>query len=103
MRRATDLAVPADAPTTTLTTFDGLTLVARFVEKDGATWIAIAASAAPPAAPPEGSDKFKDAAAVTAEAERLNARLAPWVYRVPDFQRDAMRRKLEDLLEPKAS
>ncbi len=103
VRRAAEMPVPADAPTTTLTTFDGLTLTARFVEKDGATWVAIAARAEPPAQLPEGGEKLKDAAAVKAEAEQLAAKLGPWVYKVPGFQLEAMRRKLEDLLEPKAS
>lgn len=102
VRRVADLPVPAEAPTTTLTTFDGLTLTARFVEKDGATWVALSAAAEPPETRPEG-DKLKDAGAVREEAERINARLSPWVYRLPQYQLDSMRRRLDDLLEPKAS
>jgi hypothetical protein len=102
-RRAADLPVPADAPATTITTFDGLTVTARFLEKDGETWVALEASAAPPDALPEGGEKLKDAAAVREEAQRINARASPWVYRLPKYVVDSMRRRMDDLLEPKAS
>jgi hypothetical protein len=38
---------------------------------------------------------------VKAEADRLNARLAPWVYTLADFKAEQFTKKLDDLLQPK--
>jgi hypothetical protein len=103
VRKAADVPIPANAPTTVTTTFDGLELTARFVEKDGATWVAITAKAEPPAQLPEGGKDLKKAEDLRAEAEAINKRLGPWVYKLPTYAFDSMRRKLEDLLEPKSS
>ena len=103
VRKASDLAIPPDAPATMITTFDGLTLTARFVEVDGATWVAISAQAAPPTELPAGGAGLKTADQVKAEAEALNRKLGPWVYKLPAFNLESLRRKLDDLLEPKAS
>jgi len=103
VRKASELAIPADAPTTVVTTFDGLTLTARFAEADGATWVAISAQAAPPAELPAGGSGLKTADQVKAEAEALNRKLSPWVYKLPVFNQESLRRKLDDLLEPKSS
>ncbi len=103
VRKASELAVPADAPATMVTTFDGLTLIARFAEVDGATWVAISAQGSPPVELPAGGTGLKTAEDVKAEAETLNRRLSPWVYKLPAFNLESLRRKLDDLLEPKAS
>ncbi len=85
----------------TISTFDGLELAARVVEIDGVAWAAITARAEPPAQLPEGGTALKPAADVKAEAEAINRRVSPWVYRLPVFNLENMRRKLEDLLEAK--
>ena len=86
-----------------MTTFDGLEVSARFVEIDGAQWTAFSAKAAPPEKLPEGGISLKPAAEVRAEADRINARVSPWLYRLPVFNFENMRRRVEDLLEPKDS
>ena len=103
VRKSSELVVPADAPATTVTTFDGLTLTARFAEADGGTWVAISAQAAPPSELPAGATGLKTADEVKAEAAALNGKLGPWVYKLPAFNLESLRRKLDDLLEPKAS
>ncbi len=103
VRKASEVVIPADAPATIVTTFDGLTLTARFAEIDGGTWVAIGAQAAPPAELPSGATGLKTADEVKAEAEALNSKLGPWVYKLPAFNLESLRRKLDDLLEPKSS
>ncbi|MBM3524653.1 MAG: hypothetical protein FJX57_17040 [Alphaproteobacteria bacterium] len=103
VRKAGDIAIPAEAATATVSTFDGLVVTARITETDGAAWVAITANAAPPADLPEGATGLKKAEDVKAEAEAINRRVGPWIYKIPTFNLDNMRRKLEDLLEPKSS
>ncbi len=55
-----------------------------------------AAAAAP------ASVKRKSFDEVKVEAERLNARLANWVYVLPDFKTEQLTKKPEDLLQPRA-
>jgi hypothetical protein len=103
VRKAEGIAIPADGLVATVTTFDGLEVSARFVEIDGAQWTAFSAKAAPPEKLPEGGISLKPAAEVRAEADRINARVSPWLYRLPVFNFENMRRRVEDLLEPKDS
>ena len=44
---------------------------------------------------------LKGADDVRAEAARINAKLGPWLFRLPVFNLENMRRRLDDLLEPK--
>ena len=64
-------------------------------------WAAISARAEPPAQLPEGGTGLKTAEEVRAEAEAITRRAAPWIYRLPVFNLENMRRKVEDLLEAK--
>jgi hypothetical protein len=64
-------------------------------------------AAAPAAEKPAAPEKADDAAkkspgfdAVKTEAERLNARLAPWIYTLADFKAEQFTRRLDDLLQP---
>lgn len=50
-------------------------------------------------APPPAGDKI-DFAATQQEAERLDARLNPWVFAISQNKYDSMTRRLEDLLKP---
>lgn len=99
--RKADGLPAAGGTVATISTFDGLEVTARLVEVDGAAWAAISARAEPPAQLPEGGTALKPANEVKAEAEAINRRLSPWIYRLPVFNLDNMRRKVEDLLEPK--
>jgi hypothetical protein len=101
VRKADGVAIPAAALTATTTTFDGLEISARLVEIEGTPWAALSAKAAPPAQLPEGGPALKSADEVRAEAERIETRLAPWLFKLPVFNLENMRRKIDDLLEPK--
>jgi hypothetical protein len=101
VRKADGIAIPADALTATTITFDGLEIAARLVEIDGAPWAALTAKAEPPAQLPEGGPALKPADEVRAEAERIRTQLSSWLFKLPVFNLENMRRKTDDLLEPK--
>jgi hypothetical protein len=102
-RKAEGVALPAAGLSATITTFDGLEVVARFVDIEGTPWAALSAKATPPAQLPEGGIGLKSADEVRTEAERINARLSPWLFKLPVFNLENMRRRTEDLLEPRDS
>jgi hypothetical protein len=105
VRPAADVKFTANSPATEAVTFDGLRITASFAEQDGATWARFAAKAEPPATPvkAEGESKLKSADEVKKDAEAINARLGGWAYKLQTYKAEALRRKLEDLLEQKAS
>lgn len=130
VRPAADLDFSASSPVTEATTFDGLHITAAFVEKDGATWTRFSARFEPPAEPiapkadakPEAKDeskgkdaakpdeakpnpasKLKPADEVRKEADAINARVGGWAYKLPTYKVETLRKKLDDLLEQKAS
>ncbi len=72
-----------------ISTFDGLIVRAELAQHEGATWVRFTARAATPAPAEE----------IAKEALEINRRVAPWVYRLPDWRTDLLRRKLDDLLE----
>jgi hypothetical protein len=49
-----------------------------------------------------GAAKLKNAEDAAKEVADINSRLAAWLYRVPDYKLEPMRRKLDDLFEPAA-
>jgi Domain of unknown function (DUF4340) len=105
VRPAAELSFSNTSPVTEAVTFDGLRLTASFVEQDGATWARFAASFEAPAEPvkPEGETKLKAAEDVQKEADAINARVGGWAYKLPAYKVETLRRKLDDLLEQKAS
>jgi hypothetical protein len=105
VRPAADVTFNANSPVTEAVTFDGLRVTATFAELDGATWARFAAKAEPPATPvtTEGESKLKSADDVKKEAEALNARIGGWAYKLQTYKAETLRKKLEDLLEEKAS
>lgn len=105
VRPAADVKFTATSPATEAVTFDGLRITASFAEQDGATWARFAAKAEPPATPvkTDGESKLKSADDVKKEAEAINARVGGWAYKLQTYKAEALRRKLEDLLEQKAS
>jgi hypothetical protein len=84
-------------------TFDGLIARADIVELDGQPWVKISARFETPAAAPSEEEvkeaKLKSADEVKKDVEALNAKTAPWLYRLPDWKTDNMRKKVADLLE----
>jgi hypothetical protein len=105
VRPAAEVNFSANSPTTEAVTFDGLRLTAAFAEKDGATWVRISAKAEPPVEPPktEGESKLKSAEDVKKEADAINETAGGWAYKLPAYKSEALRRKMDDLLEQKAS
>lgn len=85
-------------------TFDGLVVRITGTKTDDASWIALHARAEPSeAAPPpaaEGAAAATPAADPAAEAERINAKVGAWRYKIATFQYDQMTRRMSDLLKP---
>jgi len=72
-----------------VSTFDGLTLTFTLADKDGKSWIHLAASGTGDAAK---------------TAETLDAKLKPWAYAIPDYKAKILRTKLADIVAtPKPS
>lgn len=79
-------------------TFDGLVVRVTGIKTEDSSWIALEASAAaePPAPAADGAAPQPDPAA---EAERINARVGAWRYKIAGFQYDQMTRRMGDLLK----
>ena len=105
VRPAAEIRFTANSPVTEAATFDGLRISATFAEHEGATWARFAAKADPPAALPkvEGESKLKSPDDVKKEAEAINARVGGWAYKLQTYKAETLRKKLDDLLEQKAS
>ena len=83
VRPLAELPVPADGVAhADVTGFDGLTLKLALFDKDGKSWVHIEAAGS--------GDAEKKAA-------DLNAKLAPWIYAIPDYKAKALRTKLADV------
>jgi hypothetical protein len=86
-----------------ITTFDGLTVHVDLLPKDKDTWLHVAASYAAPAAAPSDADmkagKLKKPEDVQKEVAALNAKAKDWVYKIPDWKLDNLRKKAADLVE----
>ncbi len=105
VRPAAEISFSNGNPVTEAITFDGLRITASFAEQDGATWARFAAKFEAPAEPvkAEGETKLKPADEVRKEADAINARVGGWAYKLPAYKVEALRRKLDALLEQKAS
>jgi hypothetical protein len=86
VRPAGELPVPDKAVVTaSFTTFDGLTLDLRLLERDKTNWIAISAA---------GSGSAE------AEAKKVEDKVSHWAYAIPAYKANLLKTKLADLLEP---
>ena len=86
VRPAADVTVPSEGVAhADYTGFDGRTIKLTLVEKDGKSWARIEANGSGDAEKP---------------AAELNAKLAPWVYALPDYKVKALKTKLADLVAP---
>jgi len=100
-------AAPAEQPTIVeFRTFDGLIVRVTGSKRGDEDWISLEASvdsaqaAAPPAAPAEGAAASTPPAAdPNAEAQRINAKVAGWRYKIAGFQYDQMTRRMAELLK----
>jgi Domain of unknown function (DUF4340) len=86
VKPATELPVPdKDVVAASFTTFDGLTVNVRLLDRDKTNWIAISAAGSGAAEP---------------EAKKLEDQVSRWTYAIPPYKANALKTKLADLLEP---
>jgi hypothetical protein len=91
------------ATTSVFTTFDGLEIsVRRYTDGDDA-WLALTASVVAPAiteapaeAPAEATSEVEPG---EEEAGTINARLAGWQYRIPEYKANLLARRWDDILK----
>ena len=86
VKPATELTVPdKNVVTASFTTFDGLTVDVRMLDKDDTHWVALSAA---------GSG------AAEAEAKAINDKGSRWTYAIPSYKATQLKMKLAVLLEP---
>lgn len=101
-------ARPLEGPslhTTRLVTFDGLSVAVHSAILEDGVWTRFEFTHEPPAATPGGGEGAAEAApdsdtagtSAAAQAAALSTRTAGWVYRLPAFKTDMLRRALEEL------
>jgi hypothetical protein len=83
-------AVGADRSRVDVTTFDGLKVTIVFIKEGARTWARFSAEAL-------ASGKT-DPAAAKARAAKINARVAPWTYRIAEWQRAKLAVPLDRLM-----
>lgn len=87
VKAAKNLTLPQEGATTAdYTTFDGLTVHTTIAKIGDQDWMRLTAEAS-------GDDKAKS------EAATLTKRWTPWVYGIASYKANAIRTKLDDLLE----
>ena len=86
VKPAGELPVPdKDAVTASFTTFDGLTVDMRLMERDKTDWITISAA---------GSGSAE------ADAKKIEDKVSHWTYAIPAYKANLLKTKLADLVEP---
>jgi hypothetical protein len=86
VKPAAELPVPdKDVVSGSFTTFDGLTVDVRLIERDSHTWIALSAV---------GSGSAE------AEAKKIDDKVARWTFAIPAFKANLLKTRLADLVEP---
>ena len=86
VKPAAEMPIPdKDVVTGSFTTFDGLTVNVRLLDKDDMHWVALSAV---------GSG------ATEAEAKAIGEKASRWTYVIPSYKATQLKMKLADLLEP---
>jgi Domain of unknown function (DUF4340) len=86
VKPAGELPVPeSDVVKASFTTFDGLIVDLRLMERDKSNWIAISAA---------GSGSAE------AEAKKIDDKVSHWTYAIPAYKTNLLKTKLADLVEP---
>ena len=86
VKPAAEMPVPdKDVVTGSFTTFDGLTVGVRLLDKDDTHWVALSAV---------GSGSAE------AEARAIDEKASRWTYAIPSYKATQLKMKLADLLEP---
>jgi len=91
-----ELTLPDDAQTATVTTFDGVAVTVRLAKIDNKNWSTFEA-----AYTGDPSDQSDAAKAARASVEEINQRVGNWVYWLPSAAFDSLRTKPEGILEAK--
>ena len=91
-----ELTLPGDAQTATVTTFDGVAVTARLAKIDNKNWSTFEA-----AYTGDASDQSDAAKAARASVEEINQRVGNWVYWLPSAAFENLTAKLDDVLEAK--
>jgi hypothetical protein len=91
-----ELQLPGDAQTATVTTFDGVRVSVRLANIDKKNWAEF--NAAYIGDPTDQSDAAK---AARASVEEINQRVGDWVYWLPSAAYENLTAKLDAVLEPK--
>lgn len=105
VRPAADVPAPAGGKLgrAEITTFDGLVVHVDLLPQDKDTWLSFQASYAAPATAPSAADmkagKLETPADVQKEVAALNAKAKGWVYKVPDWKVENLRKTTADLVE----
>ncbi|MEP4380842.1 MAG: DUF4340 domain-containing protein [Alphaproteobacteria bacterium] len=96
VRLRTELALPDDAATASMSTFAGLTVNVRLAELDRKKWATFdAAYTGDPA------DESEAAVAARTAVEEINVRVGKWVYWIPSATFENLTRSLDDILVAK--
>lgn len=90
-----EFALPEDAQTAEVVTFDGLSVRLRLAKEDRKNWGIFEASYVG-----DETDTSEAAKAARATAEAINARVGDWVYWVPGNVFDNLTRPVEEILLP---
>jgi len=87
--------------TTTYETFDGLRITISAVEDDDTDWIGFSADSFAIETEDEGDgeEPASEEPDASQEAADINARVAGWQYRLPDFKKNTLMRRWDDLLK----
>jgi hypothetical protein len=86
VRPVAEMPVPEkDVVAASFTTFDGLTVDVRLLDKDDMHWVALSAAGSGAAEP---------------EAKAINDKASRWTYAVPSYKATQLNMKLADMLEP---
>jgi hypothetical protein len=91
-----ELALPDDARTAKVTTFDGLTVTVRLAEIDKKNWGTFEASYTG-----DPADQSDAATAARASVDEINKRVGNWVYWLPSAAFESLTTNLEGVLEAK--
>jgi hypothetical protein len=90
----------ANAATASFTTFDGLGLSIKVIEKDRDFWLTVNATHDASVKAPEAEKPGGLKPDVAKEAKDINATVAGWAYKVPRYKGVLLTTPMEDLLRP---
>ena len=97
VKSAQDLDWPADQTITArFEGFAGFGVALEYLERDGKSWLKVSAVPPPVPAEPAASDQ-STAVDWSATIADLNARTAGWVYEVPAYEVNALKKKMSEL------